>query len=57
MDPDLGRYETVWAAAGTANAVFEIPPNTLRVLTNAVVTPIAAERDTGPQTLAANVNT
>jgi Cys-tRNA(Pro) deacylase len=57
MDPDLGRYETVWAAAGSANTVFEIPPNTLRVLTNAVVTPIAAERDTGPQTLAANANT
>lgn len=41
MDPDLGRYETVWAAAGTANAVFPLAPNTLRVLTGATVTPIS----------------
>ncbi len=40
MDPDLARYETVWAAAGTANAVFPLAPNTLRVLANAVVTAI-----------------
>lgn len=44
MDPDLGRYETVWAAAGTANAVFPLAPNTLRILTGAVVTPISASR-------------
>ncbi len=42
MDPDLGRFETVWAAAGTANAVFPVTPATLRVLANAVVTHIAA---------------
>jgi prolyl-tRNA editing enzyme YbaK/EbsC (Cys-tRNA(Pro) deacylase) len=47
MDPDLGRYETVWAAAGTANAVFPVTPATLRVLANAVVTQIAA-RPEGP---------
>ncbi len=41
MDPDLTRFETVWAAAGTANAVFPVAPNTLRVLTNAVVTAIS----------------
>jgi prolyl-tRNA editing enzyme YbaK/EbsC (Cys-tRNA(Pro) deacylase) len=41
MDPDLGRYETVWAAAGTANAVFPLAPEALRILTGAVVTPIA----------------
>jgi prolyl-tRNA editing enzyme YbaK/EbsC (Cys-tRNA(Pro) deacylase) len=41
MDPDLGRYQTVWAAAGTQNAVFEVPPATLRILANAVVAPIA----------------
>lgn len=41
MDPDLGRYETVWAAAGTPSTVFAIAPATLRVLANAVVTPVA----------------
>ena len=41
MDPDLARYETIWAAAGTPNAVFPVAPNTLRILANAVVTPIA----------------
>jgi prolyl-tRNA editing enzyme YbaK/EbsC (Cys-tRNA(Pro) deacylase) len=41
MDPELGRYARVWAAAGTANAVFPVAPNTLRILANAVVTPIA----------------
>lgn len=50
MDPDLGRFETVWAAAGTANAVFPVSPGTLRVLANAVVTQIAARREpAGPQ--------
>ncbi|MEO7118979.1 MAG: YbaK/EbsC family protein [Candidatus Limnocylindrales bacterium] len=43
MDPDLGRFPTVWAAAGTANAVFEVPPGTLRILANATVSPIAEE--------------
>jgi prolyl-tRNA editing enzyme YbaK/EbsC (Cys-tRNA(Pro) deacylase) len=43
MDPDLGRYQTVWAAAGTPNAVFELPPGTLRMLSNAVVAPLARE--------------
>ena len=43
MDPDLARYDNVWAAAGTANAVFPLAPNTLRILTGAVVAPIAAE--------------
>lgn len=42
MDPDLGRFEVVWAAAGTPNAVFPVAPATLRVLANAVVTQIAA---------------
>jgi prolyl-tRNA editing enzyme YbaK/EbsC (Cys-tRNA(Pro) deacylase) len=43
MDPDLGRYETVWAAAGTSTAVFPVSPGTLRALSNAVVAPIAEE--------------
>lgn len=41
MDPDLGRHATVWAAAGTPNAVFEVSPATLRMLANAQVAPIA----------------
>jgi Cys-tRNA(Pro) deacylase len=43
MDPDLGRFETVWAAAGTANTVFEVPPATLRMLANATVAPIVTD--------------
>lgn len=43
MDPDLGRFRTVWAAAGTPNSVFAVPPATLRTLANAVVAPIAQE--------------
>jgi len=41
MDPDLGRFATVWAAAGLSTAVFEVPPATLRILANAMVAPIA----------------
>ena len=41
MDPDLGRFETVWAAAGLPTAVFPVPPATLRMLSNAEVTPLA----------------
>jgi prolyl-tRNA editing enzyme YbaK/EbsC (Cys-tRNA(Pro) deacylase) len=44
MDPDLGRYTTVWAAAGLSTAVFEVPPATLRILANATVAPITEER-------------
>lgn len=40
MDPDLGRYPVVWAAAGLPTAVFPVPPGTLRVLANATVAPI-----------------
>jgi prolyl-tRNA editing enzyme YbaK/EbsC (Cys-tRNA(Pro) deacylase) len=54
MDPDLTRFETIWAAAGTANAVFPISPASLRVLTNAIVTPIAVIRATGPEKQAAS---
>jgi prolyl-tRNA editing enzyme YbaK/EbsC (Cys-tRNA(Pro) deacylase) len=43
MDPDLGRHEIVWAAAGLPTAVFPVPPATLRALANAVVAPIAEE--------------
>jgi prolyl-tRNA editing enzyme YbaK/EbsC (Cys-tRNA(Pro) deacylase) len=44
MDPDLGRYPTVWAAAGLPTAVFPVPPATLRTLANAHVAPIAEDR-------------
>jgi prolyl-tRNA editing enzyme YbaK/EbsC (Cys-tRNA(Pro) deacylase) len=44
MDPDLGRFQTVWAAAGTATAVFPVAPATLRMLSNAHVAPICEER-------------
>lgn len=43
MDPDLGRFPIVWAAAGTSTAVFPVPPATLRMLANAHVAPIAEE--------------
>lgn len=44
MDPDLGRFQVVWAAAGTGRAVFPVPPATLRSLANAHVAPIAEDR-------------
>jgi Cys-tRNA(Pro) deacylase len=48
MDPDLGRFETVWAAAGTPNTVFEVAPATLRALANATVAPIVVEEPRQP---------
>src|SRR2546423_13386804 len=42
MDPELERYETVWAAAGTGTAVFPIAPATLRQLADATLPRIAA---------------
>jgi prolyl-tRNA editing enzyme YbaK/EbsC (Cys-tRNA(Pro) deacylase) len=54
MDPDLGRYELVWAAAGTANAVFAVSPATLRVLANAVVIPISTVPHAGADQQPAN---
>ena len=44
MDPDLGRFQVVWAAAGTSTAVFPVPPGTLRILANATVAPMTEER-------------
>ena len=34
LDPDLKKYQTIWAAAGTPNAVFELNPHELECLTN-----------------------
>ena len=44
MDPDLGRYPIVWAAAGLPTAVFPVAPGVLRMLSDAHVAPIAEER-------------
>lgn len=41
MDPHLGRFETVWAAAGLSTVVFPVAPATLRMLADATVAPIA----------------
>ncbi|HET7676510.1 MAG TPA: YbaK/EbsC family protein [Candidatus Limnocylindrales bacterium] len=43
MDPGLQRFPTVWAAAGTANAVFEVSPSTLHMLADATLAPIAED--------------
>jgi prolyl-tRNA editing enzyme YbaK/EbsC (Cys-tRNA(Pro) deacylase) len=43
MDPELGLFATVWAAAGLPTAVFPISPATLRMLADAHVAPIAEE--------------
>jgi Cys-tRNA(Pro) deacylase len=51
MDPDLGRYPTVWAAAGTPTAVFPVSPATLRTLANAIVAPITEDRPTSSPAL------
>ncbi len=37
LDGDLLQYGTVWAAAGTPNAVFEVDPQALKEATGAVV--------------------
>ena len=50
MDPDLGLFQVVWAAAGTATAVFPVPPATLRTLANATVAPITEDRAASPRT-------
>lgn len=54
MDPGLSQYGTVWAAAGTAKAVFPIEPAALVDLTEAIVAPIAAPAQTGAQPASAS---
>ncbi|MEA2622640.1 MAG: hypothetical protein QOH61_1550 [Chloroflexota bacterium] len=54
MDPDLGRFPLVWAAAGTPSAVFSVPPATLRTLANATVAPIAVEPEPSASVGASN---
>jgi prolyl-tRNA editing enzyme YbaK/EbsC (Cys-tRNA(Pro) deacylase) len=41
MDQDLCQYQWVWAAAGTDTAVFRVEPRVLRMLSNAIVSPLA----------------
>lgn len=41
VDRDLLQYDEVWAAAGTPNAVFCIPPGDLVRITNGVVSDVA----------------
>ena len=41
LDPDLKKYQTIWAAAGTPNAVFELKPHELDRLTNGRWVPLA----------------
>lgn len=41
MDQDLCQYQWIWAAAGSGTAVFKVAPRTLRMLSNAVVAPVA----------------
>ncbi|HEU4849301.1 MAG TPA: YbaK/EbsC family protein [Terrimesophilobacter sp.] len=41
IDADLLRYEVVWAAAGSATAVFSIEPDTLIELTAGEVAPVS----------------
>jgi prolyl-tRNA editing enzyme YbaK/EbsC (Cys-tRNA(Pro) deacylase) len=41
IDADLLRYDTVWAAAGTPNAVFSVDPASLRDAVGAIVISVA----------------
>ena len=49
MDPDLGRYPEVWAAAGHDRSVFPVSPAALRALTNATVAEISEIPTAGPR--------
>jgi len=33
IDEDLLKYQTIWAAGGTPNAVFKLTPNDLKIIT------------------------
>ena len=37
IDEDFGSYQTIWAAAGTPNAIFELPTDVLPVITQGKV--------------------
>lgn len=40
LDEDLLQYETIWAAAGTPNAVFELPAKDLQRITDGTIAPV-----------------
>jgi prolyl-tRNA editing enzyme YbaK/EbsC (Cys-tRNA(Pro) deacylase) len=40
LDEDLMQYATIWAAAGTPNAIFELTPAQLQQMTNGKVTAV-----------------
>lgn len=44
LDQDLERYPTVWAAAGSPNAVFALSPSDLARLTGAAFVDVAKPR-------------
>ncbi|HEX9413418.1 MAG TPA: YbaK/EbsC family protein [Ktedonobacterales bacterium] len=44
LDADLCRYDVVWAAAGTPNAVFPLAPAELESISGARVIDLAAPR-------------
>jgi prolyl-tRNA editing enzyme YbaK/EbsC (Cys-tRNA(Pro) deacylase) len=41
LDQELFRFETIWAAAGHPNALFEVSPQALQLLTEALVSDVA----------------
>jgi prolyl-tRNA editing enzyme YbaK/EbsC (Cys-tRNA(Pro) deacylase) len=41
IDEDLRAFDTIWAAAGTPNAVFELTPDSLLVLTGGTAADVA----------------
>ncbi|MFC6906512.1 YbaK/EbsC family protein [Halalkalicoccus tibetensis] len=43
FDPTLGEFDTVWAAAGTPEALFPIDPARLKRLANAEERPVAGD--------------
>jgi prolyl-tRNA editing enzyme YbaK/EbsC (Cys-tRNA(Pro) deacylase) len=47
LDADLLGYDTVWAAAGTPNAVFPITPVDLERVTGARVVDVAVRSGDG----------
>lgn len=48
MDRDLLNYAIVWAAAGRPDSVFEIEPERLRELSNAVVVDLRVDESISP---------
>jgi prolyl-tRNA editing enzyme YbaK/EbsC (Cys-tRNA(Pro) deacylase) len=42
LDEDLLQYATIWAAAGTPNAVFELTPEALQKMTAGKVVKVKA---------------